>query len=81
MGDVLCDIGKYMLTVIPFTYVMADRPSIPYVIATTAFFGLLFIIFGLYFVKVSETNAFGQKAKKKKYRLLKNAVFTVEEDS
>ena len=49
-GDVLCDIGKYMLTVVPFSYFLSDKPSAVWIVIGTAFFGVLFILFGLYTV-------------------------------
>jgi hypothetical protein len=81
IGDVLCDIGKYMLTVIPFTYMMSDKPAISYVVIMMAFWGLLFILFGLFFIKKSESKDIRGNSRKKKIRILKNAVFVVEEET
>ena len=80
-GDVLCDIGKYMLTVVPFSYFLSDKPSAVWIVIGTAFFGVLFILFGLYFVKYAESETEFGKGKKKKFRLMKNTVYSVEEIS
>jgi hypothetical protein len=79
-GDVLCDIGKYMLTVIPFSYIISDKPGMYFVIIGTAFFGMLFILFGLYFTKSPESSSAVKKGRRK-IRILKNTVFIVEEDN
>ena len=78
-GDVLCDIGKYMLTVVPFSYFLSDKPAAVWIVIGTAFFGVLFILFGLYFVKHAESKSVLGKGKKKKFKLMKNAVYSVEE--
>ena len=80
LGDILCDIGKYLLTVIPFTYLMADRAGAVYVILATALCGLLLICFGLYFVEHSVSVKSTGNSKKKKIRVLRNSVFVVEEE-
>ena len=79
-GDLLCDIGKYMLTVVPFSYFISDKPDTVYVIIGTAFFGFLFVLFGLYFSKPQQQTSVSGKAGKRKIRVLKNAVFVVEEE-
>ena len=78
LADVLCDLGKYIATAIPVAYFVANKPGIGYVMMATIFFGLLFVIFGLYFVKSSESNNLSN-ARKRKVKILKNAVFQIEE--
>jgi hypothetical protein len=80
-GDVLCDVGKYMLTAVPLSYFLSDKPGSAYVIFGTAVFGFLFILFGLYFVKSAELTKQQSKGKKRKIRILKNSVFVVEEET
>lgn len=80
LGDVLCDIGKYMLTVVPFSFIISDKPDTLFVIIGTAFFGFLFILFGLYFVKYGKLLDSTKKGQKKKIKVLKNTVFVVEEE-
>ncbi|MBR1503694.1 MAG: hypothetical protein IJ618_07430 [Prevotella sp.] len=80
LGDVLCDIGKYLLTVIPFSYFMADRPNVVYVLLSTAIGGVAFIIFGIYFNSYASDLVSG-KTKKRKVKLLKNSVFVIEEQN
>ena len=41
--------------------------------------GDLFVIFGLFFIKHSEMKGTATKGKVKKFKLLKNSVYTVEE--
>ena len=79
VGVVLCDIGKYMLTVVPFSYFLSDKPDAVWIVIGTAFFGVLFILFGLYFVKHAESKSVLGKGMKKKFKLMKNAVYSVEE--
>ena len=81
LGDVLCDIGKYMLTVVPFSFFISDKPDTLFVIIGTASFGFLFILFGLYFVKYGKQTDITRKGQKKKIKVLKNSVFVVEEES
>ena len=78
-GDVLCDIGKYMLTVVPFSYFVADKPDAMYVIIGTAFFGFLFVLFGLYLSKEKKDKRVSGTSEKRKIRVLRNSVFVVEE--
>ena len=78
-GDLLCDTGKYLVTVVPLTYVLSDKYDSVYVIVFSAFFGLLFVIFGLFFIKHSEMKKPTSTGKVKKYKLLRNSVYTVEE--
>ena len=78
LGDVLCDIGKYLLTVIPFTYFMDDKPYVIYILLSTATGGLAFIIFGIYFTSYSSDIVSG-KTKKRKVKVLRNSVFVIEE--
>ena len=80
IGDVLCDIGKYMLTVIPFTYLMSDKPGGFYVTIATAVFGVLLVILGLYFIRHSSPFAVKGNSSKRRIRILKNSVFVVEEE-
>ena len=80
VGDVLCDIVKYMLTVVPFSFVVSDKPDTLYVIIGTAFFGFLFVLFGLYFVKQGNNATVINKGSKKRIKILKNTVFVVEEE-
>ena len=79
-GDVLCDIGKYMLTVVPFTYLMGDSTGTLYIAITMVVMGMLIIASGLYFTKKSESVSSNANSKKRKIRVLKNAVFIVEEE-
>ena len=44
-----------------------------------AFFGFLFVVFGLFFIRHSETKRTVSTGKVRKYKLLKNSVYTVEE--
>ena len=78
-GDVLCDIGKYMLTVVPFSYFVTDKPDALYVIIGTAFFGFLFVLFGLYLSKEKKDRHYSGTSWKRKIKVLKNSVFVVEE--
>ena len=79
VGDLMCDIGKYMVTVIPFTYFLQQPDDMVYVISATAVVGVLLMIFGIHFVSQSAVNAVSGNARKRKIRLLRNATFTVEE--
>jgi len=79
LGDILCDIGKYLLTVIPFTYFMSDRPSVVYVLLATAIAGAAFIIFGVYLSSVGSESSTG-RSKRRKVKLLRNSVFLIEEE-
>ena len=81
LGDILCDLGKYMLTVVPFSYLISDKPSVIYIIVGTTLFGLLMIIFGLYFVKNVKRRQTTGQAGKKKVKVLKNSTFVIEEES
>lgn len=78
-GDLLCDTGKYLITVVPLTYVLSDKYDSIYVIVFSAFFGFLFVVFGLFFIRHSETKRTVSTGKVRKYKLLKNSVYTVEE--
>ena len=80
LGDLLCDIGKYMLTVIPFTYIMADKPAVLYVVISTAVSGVSLILSGLYFISHSGKKVSAGTSKKRRIRVLKNSVFVVEEE-
>ena len=80
LGDVLCDLGKYMLTVVPFSYFISDKPDTLYIVISIVVFGLLLILFGLYFIKQPEEKTTGT-SKKRNIKLLKNTVFVVEEKS
>ncbi len=81
LGDVLCDIGKYMLTVIPFTYFMSDKDGILSIIMVLVFVGILFLLFGFYFVSHSSSyEMISGKSHKRKIKVLKNSVFVVEEE-
>ena len=79
MGDILCDIGKYMVTVVPFGYFFSDKPYTLPIIIGTAFFGFLFILFGLYFTKRIDDKSISTSSNKKKIKKLKNTTFVVEE--
>ena len=81
IGEVLCDVGKYMLTVIPFTYFMADKPDTLYVLIATAFTGFCFIVFGIYFVSHSASKEVSGNLHKRKIKVLRNSVFVVEEEN
>ena len=65
LGDVFCDIGKYMLTVVPFTYLMSEKPGELYIAITTTISGVLFILYGLYFISHSDSVSVSGKKKKK----------------
>ena len=78
LGDVMCDIGKYLLTVIPFTYFMSDMPNVIYVLLATAVAGVMFIIFGVYLTSFASKMTIGN-SKKRKVKILRNAVFVIEE--
>ncbi len=80
-GDVLCDIGKYMLTVVPFTYFMGESKGAIYIAITMVVMGMLIVASGLYFTKKSESASVSETGKKRKIRILRNAVFVVEEQS
>lgn len=80
IGEVLCDIGKYMLTVIPFTYFMADKPETVFVLIATAIIGSFLIVFGIYFVSHSTSIAESGNSRKRKVKILKNSVFVIEEE-
>lgn len=80
IGDLLCDIGKYMLTVVPFSFMLSDKPGLLYVTIITTFSGIVLILFGLYFIKHSESVSASGNAQKRKIRILKNSVFVVEEE-
>lgn len=80
IGDVLCDIGKYMITVVPFSYFVSDNPNAIYILIGTAFFGFLFVLFGLYFIKNRTPKVTNVNSEKKKIKILKNTVFVVEEE-
>lgn len=80
LGDLLCDIGKYLLTVLPLTYFMSELEGFIYVLCVTALVGVGFIIYGLYFIGMSSGNAASGTARKRKIRVLRNAVFVVEEE-
>lgn len=80
-GDVLCDIGKYMLTVVPFTYFMGESKGAIYIAITMVVMGMLIVVSGLYFTKKSESASVSGTGKKRKIRILRNAVFVVEEQS
>ena len=80
IGDVLCDIGKYMITVVPFSYFVSDTPNAIYILIGTAFFGFLFVLFGLYFIKNRTPKVTNVNSEKKKIKILKNTVFVVEEE-
>ena len=79
MGDILCDIWKYMVTVVPFGYFFSDKPYTLPIIIGTAFFGFLFILFGLYFTKRTDDKSISTSSNKKKIKILKNTTFVVEE--
>lgn len=79
-GDVLCDIGKYMVTVIPFSYFISDKPGTLYIIIGMTVFGLLFILYGLYLTKQIDNKKISGNKEKKTIRVMKNAVFVVEEE-
>ena len=80
VGDVFCDMGKYMLTVIPFTYFMSDKDGILSIIMVLVFVGILFLLFGLYFVSHSSSETMSGYSCKRKIKVLKNSVFVVEEE-
>ena len=77
-GDILCDVGKYLLTVIPFTYFMSDRPSIIYVLLATAIAGVAFVTFGVYLTSIGHESITGN-SKRRKVKILRNSVFIIEE--
>ena len=80
-GDLMCDIGKYIATAVPLSYVVADKPYMWLVVVIAAFSGFSFIIFGLYFVKKAEGEPDHGGGKRRRVRLLKNAVFQIEEQN
>jgi len=80
LGDLLCDIGKYLITVVPLSYFLSDKVDVIYVVIGTAFFGLLLILFGLYFIKSSENMTVSKTKQKRKIKVLRNTVFVVEEE-
>ena len=80
LGDLLCDIGKYLITVVPLSYFLSDKDDVIYVVIGTAFFGLLLILFGLYFIKSSENMTVSKTKQKRKIKVLRNTVFVVEEE-
>ena len=80
VSDVLCDMGKYMVTVVSFSYFLSDKPDMLYVVIGMSVFGILFILFGLYFAKYGKDASTTTSGQKKKIRILKNSVFVVEEE-
>ena len=44
VSDVLCDMGKYMVTVVPFSYFLSDKPDMLYVVIGMSVFGILVIL-------------------------------------
>ncbi|MBQ7571659.1 MAG: hypothetical protein IJT19_05400 [Bacteroidaceae bacterium] len=79
-GDLLCDIGKYMLTVVPFTYFLGDSSGTLLIAITMVVMGMLIVASGLYFTKKSESASIRGNSRKRKIRVLKNSVFVVEEE-
>ena len=79
LGDVLCDIGKYVATAVPLTYFVSDKPGMTYVIMGAALFSVMFICFGLYFTKKGDMYSATGKSNKRRIRVMKNAVFQIEE--
>lgn len=77
-GDFLCDIGKYLVTAVPLTYILSEKFDSYFIVIVTSLAGVILILFGLYFIRKSETEPV-RKGKIKKIRLLKNSVYTVEE--
>ncbi len=80
LGDLLCDIGKYMLTVVPFTYLMGESTDTLFIAVTMVVMGMLIVVSGLYFTKRSESVSVKGNTEKRKIRVLKNTVFIVEEE-
>ncbi len=80
-GDLLCDIGKYMLTVVPFTYLMGENLDTLLIAITMVVMGMLIVASGLYFTKKSESTSISGNSKKRKIRMLRNSVFIVEEET
>ena len=80
IGDVLCDLGKYSLTVFPLSYFFSDKPATVYVILAAEVVGVLFVLYGLYFTNRSESMQHSVTKRKRKIKVMKNAVFVVEEE-
>ena len=77
-GDILCDIGKYLVTAVPLTYILSEKFESYLIVIVTSLSGLILILFGLYFIRRSESETM-KKGRIKKIKLLKNSVYTVEE--
>ncbi len=77
-GDILCDIGKYMITAVPLTYILSEKFESYLIVIVTSLTGLVLILFGLYFIRKSETETV-KKGKVRKVKLLRNSVYTIEE--
>lgn len=80
IGDVLCDIGKYMLTVVPFGYFFSEQDNAALIVAAVAFAGIFFITSGILVMKkCKDTNVTNSKTVKKKIKVLRNTTFYIEE--
>lgn len=80
LADVLCDFGKYIATAVPLGYFIADKPGVGYLVIATTISGVLFITYGLILTKYAEEYSVKNgKSHKRKVKILKNAVFQIEE--
>ena len=80
LADVLCDFGKYIATAVPLGYFVADKPGVGYLVIATTVFGVLYITYGLILTKYAEDDfTKNGKPHKRKVKILKNAVFLIEE--
>ena len=80
LADVFCDFGKYIATAVPLAIYVADKSGIGYVVIATTLSGVLFVSFGLYIGKLAEKGDGDlSNARKRKVKILKNAVFQIEE--
>ena len=79
LTDVLCDLGKYIATAVPLAYFVSDKPGVGYVVIATTIAGIVLVTFGLYFTKSAESDGHHSNVRKRKVRILKNAVFQIEE--
>ena len=80
LTDVLCDLGKYIATAVPLAYFVSDKPGVGYLVIATTIAGIVLVTFGLYIAKLAEKgDGDFSNARKRKVRILKNAVFHIEE--
>lgn len=80
LGDVLCDVGKYMLTVVPFGYFFSEQRYAVLIIIAVAVSGACLVFLGLKLVKkTDESVTVNNASSKKKVKLLKNTTYVIEE--